>query len=167
MRGRLVLPLVLAALTTLAAAGCSGSSEGAATTTAAPASTTTTQPEITDEEIITNINDKLRPALEAAFEPADVECIIGVLEEGGTGELNADEVVPAYQERCGVTATEVTGVITGSILVDRGATEEQGACVSDAIAAKAYDEVAAMDEAQTNALYEACGIDVASLTGEG
>ncbi len=158
---RLLLVMALAAL---AAAGCSSSEEGASSTTAST-TTTTTKPEITEEEIIDNINEELRPALSDAFDADTVDCIIGVLEDGGVGTLDADEVVPAYEERCGVTATTVTGVITGAVLVERGATEEQGACVAEAIGASAFKDVAAMDEAAINALYESCGIEPAVLAG--
>jgi hypothetical protein len=161
---RRALPALIVVLA-LATAGCSSSSDGdAATTTTKATSTTTTQPEITDEEIIDNINDQLRPALDGTFEPKVVDCIISVLEDGGTGTLNADQVVPEYEKRCDVTATKVTGVITGAALVDRGATEEQGTCVSDAISAMPYDAVAALDETGTNAVYASCGIDVEALT---
>lgn len=163
------LPVLLASLALLGVAGCSSGGDDTATTTSNPpaTTTTTTKPEITDEEIIDNINAKLRPALEDAFDAKTVDCVIGVLEDGGTGKLNADQVVPAYEERCGVTATRVTGVITGATLVDQGATPEQGLCVADAVAKLTYDEVTALDEGGTNALYEACGIDVDALVSGG
>jgi hypothetical protein len=148
------------------ASGCSSDGDGdgaAATTTGAPASTTTTAAQVTDEEIIANINEKLRPALVEAFDGETAECVIGVLEDAGTGELDADAVVGAYEARCEVTATRVTGVITGATLVEQGATPEQGLCIADAIGSLTYDEVAAMDEDSTNALYEDCGIDVDEL----
>lgn len=161
-------PLLAAAAIVLlgAASGCSsgGDEGGAAATTGVPTSTTTTVAQITDEEIIANINEQLRPGLVEAFDEETVECVIGVLEDGGTGELDADAVVPTYEERCGVTATRVTGVITAAALVDQGATPEQGLCIADAIGSLTYDEVAAMDEDSTNALYEGCGIDVDELT---
>ncbi|MCU1371681.1 MAG: hypothetical protein JWO77_2875 [Ilumatobacteraceae bacterium] len=148
----------------LAVTGCSsGDDAGGSTTTAMPASTTTTRPEITDEEIIDNINEDLRPSLDGAFEPKAVDCIISVLEDGGIGELDADEVVPEYEARCGVTATKVTGVITGAALVEQGATPEQGLCIADAIAKLTYDQVAAFGETETNALYASCDIDVDAL----
>lgn len=164
-RADLAVLAVFVSLISLAAPGCSSSSDGAGATTTAPATTTTTMREITDEEIIDDINEELRPALDGAFEPATVDCVITLLEDAGTGKLNADDVVPAYEERCGVTATEVTGVITGAALVGQGATEEQGACVADAVAALTYDEAQALDEATTNALYEGCGIDPGALDG--
>jgi hypothetical protein len=165
---RALVGVALAA--SLAMVGCSSSSDdggAATTTTGSSGSTTTTQPEITDEEIIDDINEELRPSLDAAFDAETVDCVIGVLEDGGTGELDADEVVPAYEERCGVTATRVTGVITGATLVEQGATPEQGLCIADAIGKLTYEEVAALGEASTNALYETCGIDVDALTGGG
>lgn len=166
MRRPLVGSVVLAAVLAVGAAGCSSSDEGGGSSTTAAQATTTTVPEITDDEIIANINEKLRPALDEAFDAETAECVIGVLEDGGTGELNADEVVPAYEERCGVTSTRVTGVITGATLVDQGATPEQGLCIADAIGKLTYDEVAAMGEDETNALYETCGIDVDALMAD-
>lgn len=160
---RRFLPALVAALAVVALAGCSGSSDAAGTTSAAPTTTTTTLPAMTDEEIIDDINAKLRPALEAKYDAEQVDCIIGVLEDAGIGKLDAEAVVPAYEDRCGVTATEVTGVITASVLVDRGATQEQADCVTLAIAAKTYDQVSALGEDGTNALYESCGIDVDAL----
>ena len=157
------LGLVLAALAA-PSAGCSGSSDGAAATTA-PKPTTTTKPEITDEQIIDNINQRLRPSLDAAFDAKTADCVIGVLEDGGTGRLKADEVVPAYQERCRVSATEVTAVITAAALVEAGATEEQGACVRAAVSRLTYEEVAALGEQGTDQLYETCGIDPDALSG--
>ncbi|MGN6695221.1 MAG: hypothetical protein ACTHN0_13685 [Aquihabitans sp.] len=162
MRRGLVAALLLA-LPVLA--GCSGSSDGAATTTAVPTTTTTTKPEITDQEIVDDINERIRPSLEAKYDADQVDCIIGVLQDGGVGKLSADAVVPAYQERCGVTATEVTGVITASALVERGAAKEAAACVAGAIAELTYDDVAALGEDGTNQLYERCGIDVEALSG--
>jgi hypothetical protein len=155
----LVLGLLLAAWTL---AGCSGSSDGAAPT-AAP-TTTSTKPEITDQEIIDGINERIRPALEATYDAEQVDCIIGVLQDGGVGKLSADDLVPAYEDRCGVTATAVTGVITASALLQRGASKQAAACVADAIAKRSYEEVAALGELGTNQLYERCGIDVAALT---
>ena len=157
---------VLVAGLAVVGAGCSSSDDGAATSTTAVGTTTTTKPEITDQEIIDNINQRLRPSLDAAFDAETVDCIIGVLEDGGVGKLDADEVVPAYEERCGVTATKVTGVITGAALVERGATEEQGRCVADSVAKLPYDQVAAYGETEINALYESCGIDVAALSSD-
>lgn len=156
-------PALLLVLVAVVAAGCSGSSDGAPASTAAPTTTTTTKPEITDEQIIDNINAKLRPSLEDAFDAATVDCVIGVLEDGGTGELNADEVVPAYQSRCEVSASEVTAVITAGALVQAGATADQGACVRTAVSKLTYEQISALDETTTNQLYEACGIDPEAL----
>ena len=162
---RALAAALLAALAAVTAAGCSSSDGDAATTTTEAATTTTTKPEITDEEIVANINEQVSPVLEGEYEPDTVDCIIGVLEDGGTGRLDADAVVPAYDERCGVSATAVTGVLTASVLVDRGATEKSAACVKDRIASQTYEEIEELDEDSTNALYESCGIDVASLGG--
>jgi len=155
---------LLVLIAVLALAGCSSSDH--ATTTAAPTTTTTTEPEITDEEIIANINEQLKPALEAAFDGDTAACVLKVLEDGGTGELDADAVVPAYEERCGVTATKVTGVVTAAALVEQGAAEDHAACVADAIAALSYDQVSALGEDGTNALYRRCGIDPEALGGD-
>lgn len=156
--------LLAAVLVALVATGCSSSDDAATTTTGPVGTTTTTKPEITDEQIIADINERIRPSLEGTFDADTVDCILGVLEDGGVGKLDADAVVPAYEERCGVTATKVTGVITGAALVERGATEEQGTCVADAVAALPYDEVSGYGEAEINTLYETCGIDVAALS---
>lgn len=161
---RRVVPALLLVLVLVLAAGCSGSSDSTAPTTA-PTTTTTTKPEITDEQIVDNINEKLRPSLDAAFDGETVSCVMAVLEEAGTGELDADQVVPAYQDRCRVSASEVTGVITGGALVEQGATAEQGACVREAVSKLSYDEISALDERTTNQLYEGCGIDPSALAG--
>jgi hypothetical protein len=164
--GRALAAALLVAAIAAASAGCSSSSDDAnGPSTAAERSTTTTEPEITDDEIIANINEKLKPALETEYDADQVTCILGVLQDGGTGELSADAVVPAYEERCGVTSTEVTGVITASALVDQGADQEAADCVAHEIAAQTYEQISALGEEGTNALYESCGIDVDALTG--
>jgi len=164
---RRTLPVLLLALAIAltVVAGCSSSDDAADTSTTQAATTTTTKPELTDKQIIANINKNVRPALAAAFEPKVVDCILSILEDGGTGKLSADDVVPAYQARCGVTVTHVTGVITGAALVGRGATKAQGDCVADTITKLTYDQASALDEDTTNALYESCGIDVKALGG--
>ncbi len=163
MMRRTLIALVTAVLL-VGAAGCSSSSDDAKTTTTSGGTTTSLTTGMTDEEIIADINERIRPSLEDAFDAKTVDCILEILEDGGVGKLKADDVVPAYEDRCGVTATEVTGVITGAALVDRGATEEQGKCVADAVAELSYDEVAGYGEKEINAVYEDCGVDVEALT---
>jgi hypothetical protein len=142
------------------AAGCSSSSDDAApTTTIAPTTTTTTKPEITNGDISDNINQTLRPGLEAAFGKEKAGCIVGVLQDGATGKISADELLRAYETQCQVTASEVAGAIASADLIAKGATAEQGACVRTAFAKLTNDEGGALGTAGTEKILKACGID--------
>lgn len=158
---RLLAAAVLAGCFAAAMAGCSSSDDGATTTTQA---TTTTKPEITDEEITANIDTKVRPVLDDVFEPDQVDCIVGVLKDGATGVLSADDVLGAYQERCDIGAPQVTGVLVAAQLVDRGADQADATCVGDAIAALTPEQVDAMTDTATADMYATCGIDQATLS---
>ncbi|WP_421119940.1 hypothetical protein ACE2AJ_00850 [Aquihabitans daechungensis] len=158
MMPRVALAVLVVAFT---AAGCSSSSGDAASTTTAPTTTTTTTPEITDREITDEIDETLRPGLESAFGKDTAECVVGVLQDGATGEISADELSDAYESQCQVRAAEVTGAIASADLIAKGATAEQGACVRAAFSKLSDDDAAAPDRA--DALLVACGVDPEQL----
>ena len=159
---RLLLAVAVVALV-LGAAGCSSSDDGEGDP---PSTTTTVSLEITDEEIVERIDEELRPALERAFGPDTVECLIGVLQEAGVGDVAADDLISTYEERCDVKATDVTAAIVSSDLIDRGASEDKAGCVRDAIAAMTVEEASALDEAGVDEVYAGCGIDPETLEEE-
>ncbi len=160
MMHRALLAVVLLAFV---AAGCSSSDDPAATTTAAPMTTTTTKPEITNGEITDDIDTTLRPGLESAFGQDTADCVVGVLQDGATGTINADDLLDAYESKCQVTASAVAGAIASADVIKKGATAEQGACVRAAFSKLTNDEAAALGSGGTDDLLQACGIDPATL----
>jgi hypothetical protein len=150
------IALVALALALGAASCSSGGSDADRSTTSV--STSTTKPEITDGEIKANISEEIRPALETAFAPDQVGCILDVMKASGVGQLSADDALGAYQERCGVSAAEVAGVVAAADLLDRGASKEGAACVRSAISELSIDKAESLDATEVGRIYEKCGV---------
>lgn len=166
-RTLLVAPLLAATLVLAACGGGSSDSssedDGAKATTTEASSTTSSGSKDDDAPERPKIIEDFGKVLAGSgFDDEQIDCILGVAQKNLL-KSDPEGLNAAYQDECGLTATQVSAGAYYAAMVDQGIPEADAACVRDLYGNLTLEQAAVFDENADarDSLLRGCNIDPA------